>query len=259
MKQHGYAPVNGIEMYYEIHGSGRPIVLIHGGGSTLDSSFGRIIPELSASRQVIAMDMQAHGRTADRDTALSFEQDAADIEALLKFLEIDRADFLGFSNGAQTLTALALKNPSIIRKMILASTFLNRDTVPPGFWDGFDQVTLDAMPRALQDAFLEVNNDPAALQNMFNRDVERMAHFIGWPDEKVRTIEIPCLVITGNYDVVPIEVAVRIYRTLPNAQLAVFPGGHGTYIGTLESIKGKELPKANALGVIAAFLDEEAG
>src|SRR5687767_1031626 len=89
---YGYAPVNGLKMYYEIHGTGMPLVLIHGGGSTIQTSFGRVLHDFAKTHKVIAVEMQAHGRTADIDRPLSFEQDADDIAALLKYLKIAKAD-----------------------------------------------------------------------------------------------------------------------------------------------------------------------
>src|SRR5690242_9519656 len=92
-----YAAVNGLQMYYEIHGTGRPLVLIHGGGSTIDSTFGRILPEFAKNHQVIAVELQAHGHTRDIDRSLSFEQDADDVATLLAQLHIAKADIMGFS------------------------------------------------------------------------------------------------------------------------------------------------------------------
>src|SRR5262245_24540352 len=100
-KQHGYAAVNGLMIYYEIHGSGgTPLVLLHGGGSTIDTTFGKILPALARSRQVIAFEQQGHGRTADiTDRPFTFEQSADDAATLVKHLGIERADYFGFSNG----------------------------------------------------------------------------------------------------------------------------------------------------------------
>jgi pimeloyl-ACP methyl ester carboxylesterase len=89
-------------MYYEIHGTGEPLVLIHGGGSTLNTNFEKIIPLLSKNYKVIAVEMQAHGRSSDREAPESFEQDADDLAALLKHLNISKANILGFSNGGST-------------------------------------------------------------------------------------------------------------------------------------------------------------
>src|SRR5664279_2176113 len=102
----GYFDVNGLKMYYEIYGQGKPLVLIHGGGSTIQTSFGRIIPELAKRRQIIGVELQAHGHTNDRNTDLAFEQDADDVATLLGNLKISKADFLGFSNGGQTTIEL---------------------------------------------------------------------------------------------------------------------------------------------------------
>src|SRR5215467_1494165 len=97
-----YAAVNGLNLYYEIHGRGRPLVLLHGGGSTIESTFGRILPDLARTHQVIAVELQAHGHTKDIDRPLSFEQDADDVAALLAQLKIEKADIMGFSNGGTT-------------------------------------------------------------------------------------------------------------------------------------------------------------
>ena len=137
----GYSKVNGLDMYYEIYGQGQPLVLIHGGGSTIETSFGRIIPPLARGRQIIGVELQAHGHTNDRDTDLSFEQDADDVTVLLANLNIRRADFLGFSNGGQTAIELAIRYPQLVNKLILASTFYKRSAAIPQFWDGFDGAT----------------------------------------------------------------------------------------------------------------------
>ncbi len=107
----GYSEVNGLSMYYEIYGTGKPLVWIHGGGSNIQTTFGNIIPELAERRQIIAMDLQAHGRTNDRNAGLSFERDADDVATLCSNLAISKADFLGFSNGGQTTIELALRHP----------------------------------------------------------------------------------------------------------------------------------------------------
>src|SRR5882724_11819519 len=104
-----HAMVNGLKMYHEIHGSGRPLVLIHGGGSTIASTFGRVLPELAKGHRVIAVELQAHGHTPDIDRPLSFEQDADDVAALLAQLAIGKADIMGFSNGGTTALQIAIR------------------------------------------------------------------------------------------------------------------------------------------------------
>ena len=129
--KNGYSDVNGIKLYYEVYGQGNPLVLIHGGGSTIQTSFGKIIPLLSKNRQIIAVELQAHGRTNDRDTPLTFEQDADDVAKLLDNLHITKADILGFSNGGHTAIEIALRHPGIVNKLILCSAFYKRSGVAP--------------------------------------------------------------------------------------------------------------------------------
>ncbi|KAA9041217.1 alpha/beta hydrolase [Ginsengibacter hankyongi] len=253
----GYSEVNGLTMYYEIYGSGKPLVLIHGGGSTIQTTFGNIIPELAKHRQVIAMELQAHGRTNDRPAYLSFEQDADDVAKLCKNLHIAKADFLGFSNGGQTTIEIALRYPALINKIIIASAFYKLSAVVPQFWDGFNHATLYHMPQVLREAYLQVtNNDEAGLLNMFNRDVQRMKTFRGWSDDQIKSIKAPALIINGTKDVGSVEHAVEMYRTISNSELAIFPGGHGTYLGSIESLEEGKMPAFNAINLIEEFLDK---
>ena len=251
----GYSKVNGLDMYYEIHGTGKPIVLIHGGGSTIETTFGNLIPLLSKGRQVIAVELQAHGHTADRSTALSFRQDADDIAALLENLQISNADFLGFSNGGQTLIEIALRHKAIVGKIIIASAFYKLSAVVPQFWEGFHNATINAMPEVLQQGYLKANNNRDCLLNMFKRDVERMKDFKGWTDEQMASITAPTLIINGNNDVGSTEHAAEMCRTIPDAQLAILPGGHGTYIGAIESLPNGKWTQQYIIGLITDFLD----
>jgi pimeloyl-ACP methyl ester carboxylesterase len=255
--KNGYSEVNGLTMYYEIHGEGKPLVLIHGGGSTLETTFGRIIPQLAKNRQVIAVELQAHGRTNDRQTELSFEQDADDVAALLQNLQIKQADFLGFSNGGQTTLEIVFRHPALVNKIILCSIFYKRSGTFPQFWEGFGNATLSNMPQPLADGFLAVNNNADALLNMFNRDVQRMKTFKGWTDEQIQSIQVPTLVISATKDVGSPEHAVEMYRNIPNCELVIFPGGHGTYLGTIESLENGNWPAFNATALIEEFLDKK--
>lgn len=251
----GYSEVNGLNMYYEIHGDGNPLVLIHGGGSTIETTFGRIIPFLKKKRQIIAVELQAHGHTNDRDAFLTFEQDAADVAKLLENLGISKADFLGFSNGGQTAIELAIHYPQLINKLILASTFYKRSAAIPQFWDGFEGAKIEWMPEVLKEGYLKANNSEAGLLNMFNKDVQRMKTFKGWEDEQIRSIKVPTLVISGNQDVGSLEHTVEMCKTIPTCELVVFPGGHGTYLGTIESLPNGKWPEFNATKLIEEFLD----
>jgi pimeloyl-ACP methyl ester carboxylesterase len=252
----GYSEVNGLRMYYEIHGQGKPLVLIHGGGSTIQTSFGNIIPLLSKKRQVIALELQAHGRTGDRESFLNFAQDASDVAQLLKNLNIQKADFLGFSNGGHTLIELALKHSQLINKIILASTFYKRNAAAPEFWSGFDYTTIDMMPKPLIDGFLAVNNNRSALQNMFDKDVQRMKFFEEWTDEQIMSIKLPTLIINGNLDVGSIEHATVMHRLISNSGLVILPGSHGEYLGAVEALDEGKWDHPYVVGIIEEFLDK---
>src|SRR5256884_9872899 len=127
----GYVPVNGLEMYYEIHGSGRPVVplvLLHGNLSTIGTSFGKVLPELSSTRRIIAVEQQGHGHTADIDRPFSIEQWAEDTTALLRHLGIEQADFFGYSSGGAVALEIALRSPALVRKLVWAGgTSYKRD------------------------------------------------------------------------------------------------------------------------------------
>lgn len=252
----GYSDVNGLKMYYEIYGQGKPLVLIHGGGSTIQTSFGQIIPLLSRKRLVIAAELQAHGHTGDRNTDLSFEQDADDIASLLRNLNIAKADFLGFSNGGQTAIELALRHRQLVNKLIIASAFYKRSAVATQFWEGFNGATLDVMPAIYKQAYLEINNDETGLLNMFNKDVKRMKTFQDWTDEQMKSIQTPTLIINGSKDVGSPEHAVEMYRIIPDSELAILPGGHGDYLGEIGTLVNSQWSKFNATELIEEFLDK---
>ncbi len=230
----GYSEVNGLKMYYELCGQGKPLVLIHGGGSTIQTSFGRIIPQLAKHRQIIGVELQAHGRTNDRNTDLTFEQDTDDVAKLLNNLQITKADFLGFSNGGHTTMEIAIRHHDLVNKIILCSVFYKRSGVFLQFLEGFDgTVKFSNMPQAYKDEFLKINNNPTALLNMFDKDVHRMKVFKDWSDEQIKSMKAPTLVVNGDADVGSPEHAVEMYRIIPNCQLAIILGGHGKYIGEI--------------------------
>jgi pimeloyl-ACP methyl ester carboxylesterase len=254
-----FATVNGLKMYYEIHGTGLPLVLLHGGGSTIQSTFGRILPDLAKSRKVIAVELQAHGHTPDLDRPLSFEQDADDVAALLKQLQIAKSDVMGFSNGGTTSLQIAIRHPELVNKLVLASTIYKRDGMPPGFWDSMPHASLRDMPKPLQDAYLEANPDPEGLRAMFDRDVARMLAFQNISDADIQRIQAPALVLNGAAEMVRAEHALALSHALRQAQLAILPGGHGDYIGEIcATDKNSPIPSL-VTAMIEAFLKQPPG
>jgi len=251
-----YAAVNGLKMYYEIYGTGKPLVLIHGGGSTLQTTFGRVIPSFAKTHQVIAVEMQAHGHTADIDRPLSFTQDADDIAELLKQLHIDKADIFGFSNGASTTLQLAIRHPELVNKIIVASTFTKKSGAQPWFFDMMASATFEQMPQPYKDAYMDINPDSNALHQMYLRDVTRMQNFPETSDELMKTIKAPAFIIISDNDVVTPEHAVEMHRLLSQSQLAIFPGGHGEYLGEL-TMPYDSIVVAGMVAMVEKFLQEK--
>ncbi len=249
-----YATINGMNMYYEVYGSGSPLVLIHGGGSDIHVTFGRVLQQLAKHHRVIGIDLQAHGRTADRGVPTSFEQDADDVASLLQHLGIAKADIFGFSNGGTTTLQLAIRHPQLVNKLVLASALYNRTGVQPGFWEFMKTASLSNMPLPLQQAFLAINPDSNALQTMHDRDAVRMQNFKDIPDELIGKIQATALVVVGDKDVIRIEHALELSRLLPGARLLVLPSGHGDYIGELFAIANGAPQSYPAISVIEEFL-----
>ena len=250
-----YADVNGLKMYYEIRGEGFPLVLIHGGGSTIETTFGRVLPAFAKKHRVIAVELQAHGHTADIDRPLSFTQDADDVAALLRQLNIPKADIFGFSNGASTTLQLAIRHPEQVNKIIVASTMFKKAGAPDGFWKMMANASFEQMPRQLKEAFLAINPDTARLMTMYHRDVARMQSFSDISEADIKSIQAPALIVCGDKDVVLPEHAVEMYRLIPHAQLSIFPGGHGDYIGEITTVMDSAAI-AGTVSVIEKFLRE---
>ena len=224
----GYAPVNGLRIYYEIHGDERPgqppLVLLHGGGDTIGTSFGHLLPELARHRQVIAFEQQGYGHTADVvERPFTFEQSADDTAALLAHLHVETADLLGFSNGGTVALQVAIRHPKIVRRLVLMSALTARDGVEPWFWEAMKNASLDSMPKELQEAYLAVAPNPENLRLFHDKAARRMRDFQDVPKSAIRGVTAPALVVVGDADVIRPEHAVETFRLLPHSQLAILP------------------------------------
>jgi pimeloyl-ACP methyl ester carboxylesterase len=229
----GHAPVNGIDLYYEVHGrrDDVPLVLLHGGGSTIEVTFSRVLPIFAASRMVIAVEEQGHGRTSDRDQPVTFESSADDVAALLRHLKVDKADIFGFSNGASVALQVAIRHPQLVRKLIFASSITKVDGAQSQFWEFMKKAEFSNMPQPLKDAFLRVNPDARKLRTMHDKDAARMQNFKDVPDEAVRSVRASTLIVLGDRDIVRPEHAVELTHLISGARLLILPGGHGDYLG----------------------------
>lgn len=252
----GYSDVNGLKMYYEIYGQGKPLILIHGGGSTIQSNFGKVIPLFAKNRKVIAVELQTHGRTNDRNADLLFEQDADDIATLLKNLKIDKADFFGFSNGGTTTFQIAIRHPEIVDKIVVGSALAKRNGVPDWFWDFMKQAKPENMPEQLKAAYKQVAPDKSGLQVMHDRDAKRMVNFKDISDEQIKSIKAPALIIIADKDVITPEHAIELHRQIANSELAIIPGGHGEYIGEITTLKPDTKESEFVVPMIEKFLNK---
>ena len=255
--RNGYTEVNGLNMYYEIYGQGKPIVLIHGGGSTIETNFGKIIPLLAVNRQIIAVELQAHGRTGDRNADLTFEQDADDVAALLNNLNIGNADFLGFSNGGTTALQIAIRHPEIVDHLILASALAKRNGVPDWFWGFMAKSKLDNMPEQLKAGYKKVAAYANGLQIMHDRDAKRMVSFEDIPDKQIESIKALTLIIIGDKDIIIPEHAIELQRQIKSADLAIIPGGHGEYIGEITTLTPDTKESEFVVPMIEKFLNKK--
>jgi pimeloyl-ACP methyl ester carboxylesterase len=243
--EHGHAEVNGIRLYYELHGpiGGVPLVLLNGGGSTIEVTYGRILPQLAKQRRVIALDEQNHGRSGHRTVPERFTDSAEDVAELLRQLKIEQADVMGFSNGASVAMQLALAHRGLVRKLIFAGSMTKKSGAPAQFWEAMANGTFADMPQPLKDAFLAVNPDRALLQDMYDKDSERMRNFVETSDEQVKSLTLAALIIAGDRDVSTPEHAVELSRLLPNARLVILPGTHGAFLDDEPTLSAQLIEK----------------
>lgn len=232
----GYAQVNGLKMYYEVHGTGKPLLLLHGAFNTINMAFGQLIPELFRTRQVIAVELQGHGRTNDIDRPFSFETMADDVAGLLKQLKIDSTDVLGYSMGGGVAQQLAIRNPSLVRRLILVSTVYK--------YEGWSQQTRNILPMLTPEMFEptpikqeydKLAPDPKHWKEFINKMKKFVTTTYDFGADKIKAIKSPTLIIAGDGDGVTPEHAVEMYKLrgggymvdfgpVPAAQLAIFPG-----------------------------------
>ena len=220
----GYVLVNGLNMYYEIQGTGRPLVLIHGGVSTIDTNFGKVRPPLAKNWKTVAVELQGHGHTADIDRPLTFEQMAEDIAALLRQLQIENADFVGYSIGGGVALRIAMRYPDLVRKLIVIGTTYNNDGLVPGLVGAFKTMKPEDIPAEFREAYARTAPDPKQWPTLVAKVMRLLLEFKGWRPEDIQSIKAPVLVMIGDADVVRPEHAVQMFRLLPYAQLAVLPG-----------------------------------
>ena len=233
----GYAEVNGLRKYYEIHGSGgTPLLLLHGGLFNIDLQFGQVLPGLAQSRQVVATDFQAHGRTNDIDRPLRTADLASDVLRLLEHLGLSRVDVFGFSVGGAVALHLAVKHPQLVRKLVVSSVSFHPEGDRSENKDAVGEMSVDmiaGMP--MEQDYLAKSPNPDKLQDLLDKLGKYDQGFGGWSDADIEGISAPTLITVGDCDAVKLEHAVRFLQLrggdvngdfvgVPDSQLAVFPG-----------------------------------
>jgi pimeloyl-ACP methyl ester carboxylesterase len=247
--QTGYAPVNGLKMYYEIHGTGKPLIVIHGAYMTIEA-MGAIIPRLAESRQVIAVELQGHGRTGDiAERPLSYEALADDIDALMAYLNIQTADIFGFSLGGGVALEVALRRPERVNKLILVSSSYNSQGWYPEMLATVDYITPELFaetPMAAEYQRLAPNPENFAMLVTKLIDLTKRVQDVS-PDA-IRAIQAPTLVMVGDADNIRLEHALDLYKLrgggvpgdmvgAPASQLAIIPGTtHGTILDSVDVV-----------------------
>jgi pimeloyl-ACP methyl ester carboxylesterase len=228
--------VNGQELYYEAHGAGAPLVLLHGGLHTIDLSFGAVLPALAERYRVIAAELQGHGHTPDTDRELTLPTLAGDVAGLLDALGIERAHLFGFSLGGIVATQVAISYPERVGRLVLASAHFrwagyHSEIRNVEEQDGSRRMPTPADFQAMQDAYVKVAPDPEAFATVAGKLQPVVPSVDRWSDEELHGITTPTLLLMGDNDFMTVEHAAWQHDMLPNGQLAVLP--NTTHVGLL--------------------------
>jgi pimeloyl-ACP methyl ester carboxylesterase len=233
--QTGYAPVNGLQAYFEIHGSGEPLLLLHGAYMTIEM-MEPLLSGLADTRQVIVAEQQGHGRTVDIDRPITYEQMADDMAALLRHLELDGADVVGYSMGGGIALQLAIRHPGLVRRLVVASAGYSSDSMHPEALAMFPSITPELFAGSpIEAAYLKTAPNPDDFPKLVEKLKILDTTSFAWPQEDVRAIAAPTLIVLGDSDGVRLEHAVELFKLrgggvmgdlagMPESQLAVLPG-----------------------------------
>lgn len=247
-----YADVNGLRMYYEVHGNGPPLVLLHGGALTIEHCFGPLLAPLAEHHQVIAVELQGHGHTADIEREPSLGAFAGDIVSLLDHLGVERSDVLGYSLGGLVGFELAVRHPERVGRLVLAAAHTRDDAYFPEIADPEAMGVSTRLPteadfEAMHAAYRAVAPDPEGFFPFLERLQPVVHGFAGWTDDELRDISSPVLLVVGDHDFIRLEHIVEVHALIPGAQLAVLPGT--THVGVIRRID-------LLLPMVEAFLSE---
>src|SRR5688572_700763 len=239
----GYTDVNGLKIYYEVHGSGRPIVLLHGSYMNIPLNWSQIIPLLAKDRKVIVAEMQGHGRTKDISRELSYEGMADDVSGLLKHLKVDSADVLGYSMGGGVAFQFAVRHPEQLRRLVILSGTYTHDGWWPEVEAMYSTFTADMFKGTpIQKQYDSLGNDPAHFPEFVKKVISIDLKPYDWSKD-VKKIQAPIFMAIGDADGIRYEHALELFRAkgggkmgdihgLPQSRLAIIPGT--THIGMMQ-------------------------
>jgi len=226
-----YADIHGMRMYYEVHGEGRPVVLLHGGMTTIQFSFAAQIPVLARNHRVIAVEQMGHGHTGDvSGRVMSYEGMAEDTAAFLIQQGIRNADLIGFSDGGQIALRLAFRHPELVRRVIASGVGLGPVTLEGQ--KAMQDLSIDRLPKVFREEYDRVSPDgPEHWPVLFEKVRTMWSRPWGISLEELATIKAPTLLVFGDHDFTGLEEVAQIFHSIPGAQVCVLPGtGHGTFL-----------------------------
>lgn len=236
----GYAPVNGLALYYEQHGAGEPLILLHG-GLGFGTMFGDLIPQLAAGRRVIVVDLQGHGRTADIDRPLRYELLADDVAALIHHLDLPAVDILGYSLGGGVALRAAIQHPALVRKLVLVSVACQRADWYPEVLASMEQLGGAAAPfmrdSPIYQSYVAMAPEPDRFPGLLDKLGDLLREEYDWSQEVARLPQ-PTLLMYGDADSIPPRQAAGFFELLgggqgdagwdgarmPRSRLAILPG-----------------------------------
>lgn len=220
-----YAEVHGIKMYYEVHGEGPPVVLLHGGTGTIQSSFAEQIPVLSRSHRVIAIEQMGHGHTGDvTDRELSYEGMTEDTAALLVHLGMQNADVVGWSDGGQLALRLAFTHPELVHRVVASGVGLG--AVTPQMQQAMRSLSAEHWSPQTREEYARISPDGPQHWAVFFEKIKTMwaKPTWGFSEQDLGKIKAAVLIVAGDRDFTRVEETTHIYRMIPNARLAILPG-----------------------------------
>ena len=258
-KESGYADVNGLKMYYEVYGEGKPLIMVHGSFMNIPMNWAEIIPILAKDRQVIVAEMQAHGRTKDIPRDFTYENMADDVSGLITQLRLDSVDVLGYSMGAGVAFQMGIRHADQVRRLVILSGVYKNDGWWPEVEKSFESMNADMFKGSpIQQQYDSLGNDPAKFPDFIDKVISVDRKKYDWSKE-VKAIKAPIFMAIGDADGIRYEHALELFRAkgggkmgdmngLPKSRLAILPGT--THTGMISQ-------KEMLIPMVTNFLDSD--